>query len=495
MKLENLSGLELGSIVRRGELSPVEVIRYFLDRIQTYNPKLNAFVYTKYEDAIDEARSLEKRIISGDYVGPFAGVPVGLKDFLPSKVGWTNTHGGVLHLTSVDDADSMFYTAARDMGAIAVGKTNAPPFGFKGTCDNNLYGPTNNPFNYEYNSGGSSGGTASAVGSGLIPLGEGGDAGGSIRIPASWCNCFGFKASKGTVPNYCRPDAFSATHPYCVNGAITRTVADSAAILTGMARYDPKDPTSLPINSGKNFLELMKKPVNKFKIGFTYDFDLFPVESEVRSMIRSAVNQFRSAGITVEPVKFNFKTSLSELARCWCWSISIDTALDLDNWKNSPANLDLIGCHSDELTQEFIMWNEHAAKVGIKDFRLFNEIRTEILDQFETVFDKYDFIVSPTTCCLPIKNTSNGHVSVIDNTAMDRLTDMISFCQTFLVNFVGYPAASIPTYLSESKLPLGMQVIGKQFRDEDVLAICRAYEQINPWYRYYDVSYKLLESR
>jgi len=490
MELEKLPGLELGSLVNRREISPVEVISYFLKRINAYNSNLNAFVYTKAEDALKEAIKLEKRIMSGEYVGPFAGVPVCLKDFLPSKKGWTNTHGGVKHLEAIDTEDSMFYTAARDLGAIAIGKTNAPPFGFKGTCDNSMYGPTKNPFNYEYNSGGSSGGTAAAVGSGLIPMGEGGDAGGSIRIPASWCNCFGFKASRGTVPSYCRPDGWAATHPFCVNGVITRTVADSAAILTSMARYNPKDPTSLPINSGKNFSELINKPISDLKIGFTPDFNLYPVEDSVLEVVNNAVESFKLAGVTVEPVKFNFKHSLKEFARCWSWSISVDTALDLVAWKRNGLNL--IKDHSDELTKEFIHWNEYAFEADIFNFRKFNEIRTDVLDQFETAFEDYDIILSPTTCCPPVKNNTEGHVPTIAGVDMDPMTDMISFCQTFLINFVGYPAASVPAGLTKQKLPVGLQIIGKQFMDEDVLSVSRTYEAIHPWVDYYKISYNML---
>ncbi len=491
MKLEKLSGSELGRLVNRGELSPVEVTQYFLDRIDRFNHKLNAFVYVKPEEALERARDLEVRILSGEYVGPFAGVPFCLKDFLPSKKGWTNTHGGVRHLMATDDADSAFCEAAEALGGVAIGKTNAPPFGFKGTCDNEMYGPTKNPFGYDYNSGGSSGGTASAVGAGLVPFGEGGDAGGSIRIPASWCNCFGFKASKGTVPSYCRPDAFAATHPFCVNGTITRTVEDSSRILSEMAKYNPKDPTSLPINAGKHFHELMNKSIKGMKIGFTSDFGMFPVEKDVKNIVENAVHRFVSAGAIVDEAKFKFNHSLEEIARCWSWSISVDTSLDLASWKKN--GLDLVKNHREELTEEFIFWNNIAYHADVPMFREFNEIRTDILDQFEKAFDSFNIIVSPATCVPPVLNSSNGHVEIIDRKKMDPMTDMISFCQTFPVNFIGYPAASVPAGLTERKLPVGMQIIGKQFCDEDVFAASRAYEQMHQWYKYYDISYDLLE--
>ena len=163
MELHELTGVQIGKLVNSRKVSPTEVINYFVNRIEAHNDDINAYVYLEVEDALNEAKELESRLAKGEYCGPFAGVPVGLKDFLPSKKGWKNSHGGVASLIRTDDADSMFYSAARELGAIAIGKTNAPPFGFKGTCDNKLYGPTHNPFNLKYNSGGSSGGSAAAV--------------------------------------------------------------------------------------------------------------------------------------------------------------------------------------------------------------------------------------------------------------------------------------------------------------------------------------------
>ena len=257
MELEKLSAVALGREVRSGHISPTEVISYFADRITKRDPSLHAFTYTRFDEALSSAKELEHRLAKGESVGPLCGVPVGLKDFLPSKKGWTNSHGGVRALIREDEADSMFYIAAREAGAIAVGKTNAPAFAFRGTCDNMLYGPTCNPFDIEYNSGGSSGGSAAAVADGMLPLAEGSDGGGSIRIPSSWCGCFGFKASVGTIPSICRPDGWTATHPYCFNGAITRTVEDSALMLNYMARYNPRDPLSLD-HGKKDFTELTR---------------------------------------------------------------------------------------------------------------------------------------------------------------------------------------------------------------------------------------------
>lgn len=479
MKLETLSGVQLGELVNRRELSPVDIVEYFQMRVIERNPSINAFTYTKFDDAYQDAFDLESRLMKGENCGPFAGVPVGLKDFLPSKKGWTNSHGGVRSLVAIDDGDSMFYTAAKELGAIAIGKTNAPAFGFSGACQNEMYGATRNPFDVNVTTGGSSGGSAAAVADGLLLLCEGGDAGGSIRIPSGWCNLFGFKPSLGTVPSYCRPDGWTATHPYCFNGALTKTVEDSAVMLSSMARYNPRDPISLPINAGKNFRELMKQSINGTKIGFTVDFDLYKVDPEVKRIVESAVKKFEDAGAEVDLIHFNFKHTLEEIMSCWCWSISVDTALDLYYWKLD--GLDLIKDHADELPQEFMQFNEIASRVNIFDFRQFNEIRTDILDNFEDIFDKYDYIVSPTACCPPMPIENGGKVFEIAGEPVDPRYNFISFGQTPMVNFIGYPAASIPAGFTDAGHPIGMQIIGKQYRDDTVFAASYAFEQIQPW--------------
>ncbi|MBO7681501.1 MAG: amidase, partial [Clostridia bacterium] len=158
-KLELLSAAELGREIQAGHLTPTEAVRYFEHRIEERNAAINAFVYTKFEEAEAAAKALEQSMADGEEAGPFAGVPFALKDFLPSKKGWTHSHGGVKSLIREDPVDSEFCKAMEAAGGIALGKTNAPAFGFRGATDNKLYGPTRNPYDHRYNAGGSSGGS------------------------------------------------------------------------------------------------------------------------------------------------------------------------------------------------------------------------------------------------------------------------------------------------------------------------------------------------
>ncbi len=478
MELEKLSGTQLGRLVNQGVISPAQVVEYFRNRIETRNPSLNAFVYTEFDEAARRAEQLEQRLARGEDCGPLAGVPVALKDFLPSKKGWTNSHGGVKSLIQKDPADSVFTRAAEKAGAIALGKTNAPAFAFRGTTDNKLYGPTSTPFRVGYNSGGSSGGSAAAVADGMILIGEGSDGGGSIRIPSSWCGCFGFKAGVGTIPSVNRPDAWSASHPYCFNGAITKTVEDSAVMLNHMAGFDSRDPNSVRLPK-RDFTELMKQPVSGWRIGFTEDFGVFPVDPEIAAIVKKAAMRFCDAGASVEPAEFHFAHSGMELAEFWCESICFDTAADMEIWKQN--GFDLVRDHRDELPEEFIYWNEKIRNGTFMEFRRMNDLRTEILDAMEDAFDTYDLILSPVTVCAPVKNTADGNTRGPEVFMGQKMEPLIGFCETFFANFTGSPAASVPAGLTASGLPVGMQIIGRKFRDEKVLAAAGTFEQLSPW--------------
>ena len=482
--LERLSAAELGRAINGGQLSPTEALRYLIDRIEKRNPDLNAFVYIRPDYALDEAARWERRLAAGEKAGPFAGVPFAMKDFLPSKTGWPCSHGGVKALQRNDPFDSEFCKAMERAGGIALGKTNAPAFGFRGTCDNLLYGPTANPFDTTRNAGGSSGGSAAAVADGLIPIAEGSDGGGSIRIPAAWCGLFGYKASVGVIPSVARPDAWAATHPYCFNGGLTKTVEDAPILLNYMARYDPRDPLSVPQKKTDYTLE-MRRPVKGWRVAYTPDFDVFPVEPEVARIVERAARRFEEAGAVVEPVRFHLSRGAFELSEAWCRSICVDTAIELE--RDRRNGFDLIRDHREDLPAEFIAWNETVARSGLTDYDEIHLIRTELLDAMEDVFAEYDLLLSPVTACLPVKNAADRNTLGPRSIGGVPVEPLLGWCETFLVNFTGHPAASVPAGLSADGLPVGMQLIGKKYRDADVLAAAKTFEEIQPWRGNYEI--------
>ena len=477
--LEYMSAADIGRAVNNKEITPSEVIEYFIKRIEERNSDTNAFVYTKFDYARQEAKKLEERLAKGEYCGPFAGVPFGLKDFLPSKKGWTHSRGGVKCLVREDPYTGTFCEAMEKAGGIAIGKCNAPAYGFRGTTDNKMYGPSSTPFNLQYNAGGSSGGSAAAVADGLVPIAEGGDAGGSIRVPAACCNLFGFKAGIGTIVETVRPDGYSITHPYCHGGGECKSVEDAAILLNYMSKYDPRDPNSHERQIPIDFVEEMNKPFTNLKIAFTTNFDLFEVEEEVANKVRSAAMKFKELGAQVNEVHFNFAFSGMELSEQWCKGITIDCALEINHDK--AQGKDYLADNIEDFPEEFIYWKNKCDNLGIEDLYRFNLARTDILDQFENIFENYDLIISPTMCCLPVKNKDDRNTKGPDTINGKPVEQLIGWCETFLVNFVGYPAASIPAGLSESNLPIGMQIIGKRHHDEDVLKASRMFEKLQPW--------------
>ena len=386
---------------------------------------------------------------------------------MPTKKGWTATHGGVRSMVTIDDEDSIFYSSARSLGCVALGKTNAPAFGFRATCDNKMYGATKNPYSLDHNSGGSSGGSASAVGAHLVPIAEGGDAGGSIRVPSAWCNCFGYKASAGAIPNVCRPDAWTATHPYCTPGPISRSIRDSKTILSKMIGYDKRDPISAP-----SLLHRDPSLVHEIQIGFSYDFDFFPdPDDEIKECIDGVVKVLGKAGNSVKPVNFNIAYRRNEVENSWLRSISVDSAVDFELMKKN--GVDLLSEHPEDFPQELIYWNEIAMASDMLDYRKFHDIRTNILDAHISAFEDVDFIITPVTGCLPVLNSDAKGKTVGPNSiGGEQVNPLIGFAYTYLENMTGFPAASLPVGFSDSGLPIGIQIIAPRYRDYELINFC-----------------------
>lgn len=476
IKLETLSAVKIGELVNSGLIRPIEVVKYFEERIDRINPRINAFVYLNYDYAEKRALEIEELLRQGVKVGPLAGVPFALKDFLPSKKGWYHDYGGVKSLTKIDEYDSEFCKAIESLGGIAIGKTNSPSFGFRGTCYNRLYGNTSNPFDLERNSGGSSGGSASAVGAGLVPIAEGGDAGGSIRIPASWCNCFGFKASKGVIPNVCRPDGWAATHPYCSNGCITRNVEDSKLIYNKMIQYDIKD----PLANSTTLLPNYNNSVYSLKIAAIVDFGIFNVNEEVKQKFLDYIKQLRMNGYSVDIINVNLNRSLKDLADTWCRGISFDTTVELELLKKEEG-LDLLKDCKEELPDEFIYWTKQVQNSNFMDLYHFNVVRTELYDMQNEIFKNYDYLLTPVSTCLPLLNTETE-----DGPKAKSAEELIGIAETFLFNYTGNPAAAIPMGLTKDNLPLGIQVVSAIGSDKRLLAFSEILERKIPWKQNFD---------
>jgi amidase len=477
-ELAYMSASELALRIRRRDLSPVEVVDAVIARIEARNPSINAFVYVGFDDARKAAKEAERALMSGAALGPLHGVPVALKDLFDFKPGWVSTFGGVRALKSnVVDFYCAFAERIEKAGAIIVGKTNSPVMGFRGTCDNYLFGPSRNPFNPAKNTGGSSGGSAGAVADGMLPLAEGTDGGGSIRIPSSWCGVYGYKQSFGRVPFVARPNAFGGDAPFLFEGPITRTVEDAALALSALAGYDPRDPYSL--DEQVDFTAATRRSIRDWKIAYSPDFDVFPMDRRVTDVVGRAVKAFEEAGAHVEQIKVGIKRPQKELSDLWCRLIMPLNVQTFEILKR--GGLDLLKDHRDDFPPEYLRWIDAGYRMSALDFFQDQEVRTEVYDAIQGVLNRYDLLITPTLACLPVDNADDGNTIGPSTINGEEVNPLIGWCLTYLINFSGHPAASIPAGLSDDRLPVGMQIIGRRYADADVLAASAAFERLRPW--------------
>lgn len=483
-ELANASASELAGWIRRRKVSVLEVVDAAIARIEQRNPSLNAFIYTDFDGAREAARRADVAVGSGQALGPLHGVPTAMKDLFDFKPGWPSTLGGVRALrNSIATHYSPFPQHMEAAGAIVLGKTNSPVFGFRGVTDNPLFGPTRNPFDLARNAGGSSGGSAAAVADGLVPLAEGTDAGGSIRIPAAWCSVVGFKATFGRIPMVVRPNGFGATHPFLHDGPIARTVDDVVLAVSAMSRTHDADPLSGP---PLNVLEeALRRPLGGLRVAWSEDLDVFPVEAEVRRVCGEAVRALRDAGAIVEPVRLGLAVSQQDMSDLWCRAMMPLTVQTLDSLK--AAGLDLLRDAPDDLPPQMHDWLSRAGGMSARELYQDEAVRTGIFDCVQAVLSKYDLLLHPTLAALPTLNATDGNTvgpAQIEGVAVDPL---IGWCLTYVTNFTGHPAISVPAGLSQEGLPVGLHMVGRRHADDVVIAAAAAFERVRPWSAHYRV--------
>lgn len=479
--LEEMGTAALARAIRTRKVSPREVMDHTLARVEARDASLNALVMRHFDEARDAARFAEEAVMAGRPLGPLHGVPTALKDLFGGKPGWVGTFGGVRAMkATVLDYASGFTERVEAAGAIPIGKTNSPVMGFRGTCDNPLFGPTRNPFDLTRNSGGSSGGSAAAVADGLLSFAEATDGGGSIRIPAAWCGVYGFKPSFGRTPALVRPNAFAAATPFIGEGPVTRSVEDAALVMSALAGPHPRDPFSLP--DKVDFLAALARPLAGWRILYSPNFDVFPVDRRVAAAVEEAAQAFTEAGAHVEEGRLGIVRSHRELTDLWCRLIMPGGLHTLASM--APRLGDLLAAHRADFPPRFLEWAERVAGMGVAELQADQAIRSEVFDALQSAFARYDLILTPTTACLPVANREDGDTVGPDTVDGEAVDPLIGWCLTHPVNFTGHPAASVPAGLVDG-LPVGMQIIGRPAADADVIAASAAFERLRPWAHHY----------
>jgi aspartyl-tRNA(Asn)/glutamyl-tRNA(Gln) amidotransferase subunit A len=456
---------ELAHAIRHGELSPVALVQACLSRIDALNPSLNAFVALRRDEALEEAATLQKRIVAGKKLGPLAGLPVGVKD-LEDVAGLPTTYGSRPFRDYRPAKDSVQVARLKGAGAIILGKTNTPEFGYTGLTKNLLFGVTRNPWNPERTPGGSSGGSSAAIASGMVPLVTASDGGGSIRIPACYVGAYGLKPTFGRVPT----GPLIADRPMlpwidtvCF-GPLTRTVRDAALFLDVVAGPDPSDPDSLP-SPGLSYLETLESLPAKLPIAVSPTLGYARVQHDVWREVEAAIGVFRQLGHDVTVIDDVFP------------DLGVEWAL-VAAAENYAALADRVEQHRDEWGRAFYEGLQRGKEIGPAFIGRAQRKRAELHAVLARVFSRYALLLTPT---LPTEAfaAAGPFPDAIDGQPITSALGAVAF--TYPFNFSGHPAASVRAGFTDAGLPAGLQIVGPRFRDDLVLQASYAYEQARPW--------------
>jgi aspartyl-tRNA(Asn)/glutamyl-tRNA(Gln) amidotransferase subunit A len=450
---------ELGRLIRTKAVSPVEVARATLARIERLDPALNAFATLTPERALAEARRAEDAVMRGGPLGPLAGVPYSIKDLTLTR-GVRTASGSHIFADRVPDAEPPFVTRLAEAGGIFLGKTTTPEFGWKGTGDSPLTGSTRNPWDRRLTSGGSSAGAAAAAAAGFGPLHQGSDGAGSIRIPSAFCGVYGLKPSFGRVPNWPLSNNDYVSHI----GPITRTVADAALMLSVMAGPHDLDRTSLP-DRPADYVGRLREGVRGRRFAFSPALGGQRVDPEVATVVAAAARAFEEAGGIVEEVADPGFADLHEVIRgLWSAHEAGMYARYLSRWRDR-MDPGLVACIEDGTRLDLLRYLE------------LRERKNAFWDTVRPLFERYDFLLTPT---LSVAAFEVGRINPPHwpQHAWDWIA-WAEFCYPF--NFTQQPAASCPAGFTPAGLPVGLQIVGRRHADLDVLQASAAFEEVRPW--------------
>lgn len=446
---------QLTELFRTKRASPLEAVRAALDRIDRYNGAVNAYVHVDREGAEAAAKASARRWGQGAPASPIDGVPVSMKD-LTDVAGMPARQGSLLSSDAPCVRDAPPASKMREAGAVILGKTNTPEFGWKGVTDNRLFGATSNPWDTRLTPGGSSGGAAVAAALNMGVLHQGGDSGGSIRIPAAFCGVFGFKPSFGWTPQWPPAKAPSLSHI----GPLTRTVSNAVAMLNVIGRYDYRDPYATrgqPHDWGKE----MRDGLSGLTIAFSPDLGYARVDEGVATRVREAAGKLEALGATIVEIHPGFESPIDTYRKIWFTASKVlyDQCAPGDREKLDPGLVD----------------NARAAqKWSAADlFRALGE-RARLTERLEHFNRDYHLLMTPVLAVEPFEVNHE----VPPGSDMRDWEEWTPF--TYPFNLSQQPAASIPCGFSDSGLPVAFQLAGGKYDDARVLRAAHAYTEAYP---------------
>ncbi|PZO37891.1 MAG: amidase [Pseudanabaena frigida] len=460
-EIADLAAAEIVSRYRQGELSPVEVTKATLQRIEDYNDLVNAFaIAVDPEIAIAEAQASEKRWREGNPLGALDGIPFTAKDLLLSKGLPTRRGSKAVNPDQAWDEDAPAIARLREQGAILLGKTTTSEFGYKGVTDSPLTGITRNPWNLNFTPGGSSGGAAvaAALGFGILHLGT--DGGGSVRAPASLTGVFGIKPTFGRVASY--PIAHTGTVFHV--GVLSRTVADAALTLNAIAHPDVRDWYALP-DHNLDYTANLGQGVVGLRIAFSANFGYAQVDSEVADLVKKAVAVFAQLGAIVEEVDPNFENPRK-----------ISQTL----WQAGAAKL-LRGFTPEQraVVEEGLQATAAAGdRVTLAEYLSAQDAREALGRHLQRFHENYDLLLTPTVEIAAFPVGQNRPPAISENIDSSQ-REWSPF--TYPFNLTQQPAASVPIGFTKDGLPVGLQIVAAKYNDALVLRAAQAYENVSPF--------------
>jgi aspartyl-tRNA(Asn)/glutamyl-tRNA(Gln) amidotransferase subunit A len=448
---------ELAAAIRTKQVSPVEVVNVVLARIEQLNPRLNAFCLVTADAARQAAQAAEQAVMHGEALGPLHGVPVSIKDLVITK-GIRTMRGSKLYEHDVPSEDAPVVERLKAAGAIILGKTTTPEFGFKGVTDSPVTGITRNPWHPERTPGGSSGGAGVAVATGMSPLAVGTDGGGSIRIPSSFCGIYGLKPNLGRVPVYPASTIGDISHA----GPMTRTVRDAALMLNAIAGADDRDRLSLPTGH-PDYLQAVEGDIHGLRVAWSPDLGLAIVDPQVKQITAAALAAFSELGCDVEEVNPGFENP-GELFRYFFY---VNIGAMLQDYPEYERQID----------PQLLANIAEVKGVSGQDYARAILRRSAIYEKIRRLFATYDVLLCPTVAVPPFEVGIEGPTQIAGH-AVDRRTWI---AMTPLFNLTGQPAATVPCGFTNDGLPIGLQIVGRRFDETTVLRTSAAFEAIRPW--------------
>jgi amidase len=448
------SARELAHLLRTRDLSAREITEAYLARVAEVNPAVNAIVTLTEERALEEAAAADERIASGADVGPLHGIPVVYKD-THDTAGIRTTYGSPIFADNVPAADELAVARIRAAGAITLGKSNVPEFGAGSHTFNPLFGPTRNPYALDRSAGGSSGGAAAALASGMCALAEGGDIGGSLRNPASFCNVVGLRPTPGRVPSWPNPTPWS---PLAVQGPMGRTVSDTAFLLSVMAGPDPRSPIALD----SPFVESLDTNVSGLRVAWAPDLNgMVPVDPDVAETLAGAPTVLSGLGGRVELAAPDLADAdeIFRTLRAWRFELSLGELLDR---------------HADALKptlRENIALGRRLTGPEVGRAHLSQAALYERVCEF---FTRFDVLVLPVSQVAPFPVEWEYPNAVAGQPMGDYLEWMRS---AYLISVTGCPALSVPAGFTADGLPVGLQIVTAPRADALALRVGLAFEQ------------------